>query len=263
MSALTPIERDRVLALLADRALGDLSPADAGELSALLDRAGEEPGFEGLIAGLVVAADDAGGPAMPAALRASLQNRGERLVGGGPVAKIGPRPGTPASTGWMGWGVAAAACVFAAVGWLRPQSAPGGPNIEQRLATLEDETDTVVLPFDGMGELAGQDRVGEIVWNERLQEGFLRLSAVPSNNPAEAQYQLWIFDASRDATYPVDAGVFNVAAGSTGEVVVPFEPKLGVGDAAAFAVTKERPGGVVVTDKAGLMLLAPVETTGG
>jgi hypothetical protein len=43
---------------------------------------------------------------------------------------------------------------------------------------------------------------------------------------------------------------------------VPFEPRLGVGEAAAFAVTKERPGGVVVTDQSGLVLLAPVPGDG-
>jgi hypothetical protein len=40
-----------------------------------------------------------------------------------------------------------------------------------------------------------------------------------------------------------------------GRVLVHFRPKLNVGDPAAFAVTRERPGGVVVTDQSGLILL--------
>jgi hypothetical protein len=260
MNTLSPSERDRLLDLLTDRALGVLSHDDAAELGSLLDRAGigadeAERDTDALVSSLVLA--DAGTESMPASLRGSLQQRGERMFGDQVAGRIS---GTTGGS-WAGWTVAAAAVLLAAVGWLRPPPTAAIPP-ERRLAQLEDQPDTVILPFDGMGELAGVDGVGEIVWNARLQEGFLRLSAVPGNDPAQQQYQLWIFDASRDQTYPVDAGVFNVAGEGGPEYLVPFEPKLGVGDAAAFAVTKERAGGVVVTDKSGLVLLAPVPTDG-
>lgn len=40
-----------------------------------------------------------------------------------------------------------------------------------------------------------------------------------------------------------------------GPLLVHFRPTLNVGDPAAFAVTRERAGGVVVTDQSGLILL--------
>jgi len=49
---------------------------------------------------------------------------------------------------------------------------------------------------------------------------FLRLKGYVANDPAGAQYQLWIFDAARDDRYPVDGGVFDVPAGRD-EVLIP------------------------------------------
>ncbi len=267
MNTLTPTEQQRLLDLMADRAVADLAPADAAELAALLARAGDEPGFEALIAGLVLACDDPSEGDMPASVRSGLQARGQRLVGGGPAGRIGPQTGNVGGGvggGFAGWVVAAAAVVLAAVGWLRPAVrpvVPAEPTIAQRLAALEAQPDTVVIDLTGQGELAEAGNAGEILWNPRLQEGFLRLSALPSNDPTQAQYQLWIFDRTRE-TYAVDGGVFNVSLPATGEAVVPFEPRLDVGDAALFAVTRERPGGVVVTDQSGLVLVAPVPGDG-
>lgn len=261
MSTLTPMEQERLLELLADRAIGELSPGDTAELDSLLVRADGEPGYEELIGGLVLAADDPSEGEIPESLRSDLQRRGEGMVAGAPLARIEPQS---TSGGWVGWTVAAAAVLLAAIGWLRPPTAPMvpvGPSPAERLAALETEPDTVVIPLEGQGELEAAGRAGELVWNERLQEGFLRLSALPSNDPSDLQYQLWIFDETRE-TYAVDGGVFNVSLPPTGEAVVPFEPKLSVGRAAAFAVTKERPGGVVVTDQSGLVLLGPVPGDG-
>jgi hypothetical protein len=265
MSALSPGEFDRMVELLDDRALGVLSAEDAVELEALLGRSGASGAAAGEAADAVVTdllldqfSDRPTAEAMPESLRGRLVARGEGLVSGEPAGRIGPAP--VASGGWIGWTVAAAALLLAAIGWLKPIGT-GAVVPEQRLAQLENDPDTIVLPFAGMGDLEGASGVGEIVWNPRLQEGFLRLSQLPDNDPSQGQYQLWIFDTTRD-TYPVDGGVFNVADRATGEYLVPFEPRLGVGDATAFAVTKERPGGVVVTDKAGLVLYAPVPTDG-
>jgi anti-sigma-K factor RskA len=78
------------------------------------------------------------------------------------------------------------------------------------------------------------------------------------NDPRSAQFQLWIFDPSRvdwDKT-PVDGGVFDVSAGE--QVVIPIHAKLPVQDVALFAVTLEKPGGVVVSKREHLLLTAPV-----
>jgi hypothetical protein len=67
---------------------------------------------------------------------------------------------------------------------------------------------------------------------------------------------LWIFDADRDPAHPVDGGVFDVPAGADGDVVVRIDPRLPIGRATAFAITVERPGGVVVSSRKRLPLLA-------
>jgi anti-sigma-K factor RskA len=71
-----------------------------------------------------------------------------------------------------------------------------------------------------------------------------------------AQYQLWIFDAERNEAYPVDGGVFDVPAKSDGDVVIKIDPRIPVSRATAFAITVERPGGVVVSSRERLPLLA-------
>jgi anti-sigma-K factor RskA len=82
----------------------------------------------------------------------------------------------------------------------------------------------------------------------------MRFGGVAPNDPTEQQYQLWIFDATRPEATPVDGGVFDI--GESGEVIVPINAKLPVREAAAFAITVEQPGGVVVSDRSRLALLA-------
>ena len=54
----------------------------------------------------------------------------------------------------------------------------------------------------------------------------------------------------------MDGGVFDVPA--SGETVVLFAPRVPVGRATLFAVTVERPGGVVVSDRSRLPAVAKV-----
>jgi anti-sigma-K factor RskA len=68
------------------------------------------------------------------------------------------------------------------------------------------------------------------------------------------QYQLWIFDGGRDQRYPVDGGVFDVPTNAT-EVVIPIHAALPVLSAKAFAVTVEKPGGVVVSGRQHVVVL--------
>ena len=83
----------------------------------------------------------------------------------------------------------------------------------------------------------------------------MRLVGMPVNDPKVRQYQLWIVDPDRDAR-PVDGGVFDVT--DAGEVIIPIDAKLAVSDPAAFAITVEKPGGVVKS--AGpLQVVAPAQ----
>jgi len=96
---------------------------------------------------------------------------------------------------------------------------------------------------------------GDVVWDPRAQRGYLRLQGYVPNDPARFQYQAWIFDAGRDDRYPVSGGVFDVPPGVE-ELVVPIRAGIPVERAAAFAVTVERPGGTVVSDRAKLVAFA-------
>ncbi len=91
------------------------------------------------------------------------------------------------------------------------------------------------------------------------QQGYLRFRGIPANDPRLEQYQLWIADASRTPPEPVDGGVFNTPQSTaTGDVIIPFEAKLPVGKPAAFVVTVEQPGGVVVSKQERVLALAQV-----
>jgi len=57
----------------------------------------------------------------------------------------------------------------------------------------------------------------------------------------------------------VDGGVFDVPADAT-EVVVPIHAAIAVGAAQAFAVTVEKPGGVVVSAREHIVALAQAQS---
>ena len=121
---------------------------------------------------------------------------------------------------------------------------------------MASASDLVRAPWKASADpLAGQ-LSGDVVWSSARQEGYLRLKALAPNDRKRAQYQLWIFDPTRDdwEAKPVDGGVFDVAAG--GEVVITIEAKLAVRKAALFAVTLEVPGGVVVSKREHLLATA-------
>jgi anti-sigma-K factor RskA len=83
----------------------------------------------------------------------------------------------------------------------------------------------------------------------------MRFVGLPVNDASVEQYQLWIIDPARDDE-PIDGGVFNVS--NSGEVIVPIDAKLQVVRPQAFAITIEKPGGVVVSTQERLPLLASV-----
>jgi hypothetical protein len=161
-----------------------------------------------------------------------------------------------AIVGYLGWAVAAALALVAIPGLLNRGASPGSsssgstgpitvatpPTIDQ-IAGLSDTVRATFKPDPSLTDLAGSS--GEVIWNDRLQTGFMRLTSLPVNDPNQMQYQLWIVDPARDKN-PVDGGVFNIAS-TTGEVIVPIDAKLAVNDPKVFAITRERPGGVVVS----------------
>jgi hypothetical protein len=169
-----------------------------------------------------------------------------------------------------GWWVAA--CLAVAVAWLgatgRRDAGPRAITVakspaELRRQLLVEDPDAVTVAWKAGKDpaiAAAEGDLGDVVWSPERQQGFMRIRGLAVNDPTVEQYQLWIFDAERNAAHPVDGGVFDVTAVSDdGDVVVPMDPRLPVGKATLFAVTVEKPGGVVVSSRERLPLLAAVQ----
>jgi anti-sigma-K factor RskA len=99
---------------------------------------------------------------------------------------------------------------------------------------------------------------GDIVWSDERQEGYMRLRGLPANDANKETYQLLIFEDGNLEPHPKDGGVFDVAA--DGEVVIPIDAKLRVREPKVFAITIEKPGGVVVSSREKIAVLAKSET---
>lgn len=154
--------------------------------------------------------------------------------------------------------VAAAACLALAAGvvWkYRPRDPIALAPKEREDLTKKPGTTTIA--WSATPDPAAKAATGDVVWNASLQQGYMRFRGLAKNDPKVAQYQLWIFDKTRDDKYPVDGGVFDVDKES-GDVVVPIRAKIKVDDATLFAVTVERPGGVVVSKRERIVVTAKV-----
>ena len=196
-------------------------------------------------------------------------------------ARAAPRaPRTVPRTGYYGWLAAAACLVLAVFAWNRspPPAAPvltppaGGPALavvvsppvsppavkpptpDAERAALLAKSDSLKIKFGATKDPAAAGVSGDVVWDPVSQRGFLHFVGLAANDPALRQYQLWIFDGGRDQRYPVDGGVFDVPANAT-ELVIPIRAALPVLSAKAFAVTVEKPGGVVVSGRQHVVVL--------
>lgn len=139
------------------------------------------------------------------------------------------------------WLVAAASVVVTISVWFatRPEVVPA-PEVAR--TALLSEPDTVQIDWT---DPSGQGVSGDVVWNQRMQQGYLRIAGLPANDPKQMQYQLWIFDDARAAysdITAVDGGVFDIVCT---DAIVPIDPKLDVSSPSLFAVTTEPPGGVI------------------
>ncbi len=102
--------------------------------------------------------------------------------------------------------------------------------------------------------VTGQLR-GEAYFDPESEDGVLEIEGLAVNDASRERYQLWIFDAERDERYPVDGGVFDIT--HEGRTLVPVRARLPVGQPVMFAVTIERPGGAVVSDRRVAMFARP------
>jgi hypothetical protein len=185
---------------------------------------------------------------------------------------------------WGGWAAAAACLAFAALYTTRPipnpaqpgpidlasASVPVNPPVQtasilpispveafDRLVNSVSDVLTVSGNATPTGiQTAAQPVTAEFVWSPKDHKGFLTVAGLPPTDNAR-QYQLWIKDDAREDPYPVDAGTFEIPMDGP-KWVIPIEAKLPVYRPKLFAVTVERPGGVVVSSPDRVVLVGEV-----
>lgn len=218
---------------------------------------------------------------MPDAIVERLVAAGEPLVRRPPTPRIDAANSTPAhvpqtarrSTGdirrWSGW-MAAAAVLALWIGSARwaairtpartsdafvVVARPSARVRQLRDSLLRHDPAATRVAWSATSDSAATGATGDVVWSARAQAGAMRFAGLRPNDRARWQYQLWIFDKRRDQRFPVDGGVFNIPEG-VDEVLVPIAARVPVGEAVLFAVTVEKAGGVVVSSRERIALLA-------
>jgi anti-sigma-K factor RskA len=129
------------------------------------------------------------------------------------------------------------------------------PDPDDLRAQVEAASDKLEWTFAAKPDPAVREGAsGSVLWSTEAQAGVLILDGLEPTGSGDTQYQLWIVDNEREGA-PVDGGVFDVIEAS-GEVQIPIDAKLVIGDPAAFLITVERPGGVVVSAQARVVMVA-------
>lgn len=108
-------------------------------------------------------------------------------------------------------------------------------------ARLRRSEDLARLKVSALASLAGNTKEAQAiaVWDPDQQAGLLTFDGLPTIAD-EQDYQIWVVDPAYKN--PVNGGVFHVAA--NGRVALAFRPDQPVKQAAAFAISLEKKGGV-------------------
>lgn len=169
-------------------------------------------------------------------------------------------------TGWLGWSLAGAFGALLLFNMFSnttvENSSEQTPLVitkQQQLSDLVNSSaDLVRNNWESPSPEKPLGFEGEVVWSESKQQGFMRFKGLPLNDKTKETYQLWIFDENQKAETPIDGGIFDSETGE--ELIVPIKAKLEVKNAQMFAITVEKPGGVVVSDREKLIGLAKVKS---
>lgn len=266
-------EEERMGELLMQRTTGALSAPEADALAQALPRLpqGELARWEHAAAELAAAlaeTDSDMREPLPAALAVRIIRAGEATVRAAPRS-IAPVRSQPAPTvvrrfnavAASGWLAAAAALVLwfvvprAATPSGSPTSDPIASATVLRDSLIRSDSAAMLLAWTATKDSSALGASGDVVWSARTQRGVMRIAGLQVNDRRRWQYQLWIFDRTRNEKYPVDGGVFDIPPGQR-EVLVPIDARVPVGDAVMFAVTVEPAGGVVVSTRERIALLA-------
>jgi hypothetical protein len=265
----TNAAEERLHELLIQEATESLGADERAELERLLALHPVERDLYQRLTAQVSLAGARGGEAPPAELMRRVTAVGEAFIGGTVRPLAARPPGGEGRERW-GWYAAAASVALAVAGWYpRLAPAPAAPVARTQSpeeAAIRARADLLARPglvrsrFSGTQDPDSGGVEGDVVWDPQSQRGFLRLRGLPANDRSVMQYQLWVFDAERDPRYPVDGGVFDVPA-DRAEAVIPIRVPIRVGQAVLFAVTVERPGGVVVSGREHIVATAKPDAT--
>jgi hypothetical protein len=264
MSKHSPTDSNRWEELQVARLLFGLTAEEQVEYDDLARQmpAEELDQFETVVASLDVVWSNMPSEPLPEHLRRAIRVRAEQELASKPVVSLAkPTINATAAIGsskHLPWLVSAACLMLAVFTWLSNRPAEkAGADVVQLRAELIAAKEGLVQAKWSAGTTPSGNATGDVVWSGPKQQGFMRFRGLPVNSPTKEQYQLWIFDRNQSDKTPIDGGVFDIS--TTDEVIVPINAKLQVQEPFMFAVTIEKPGGVVVSSRERLPLLAKVE----
>lgn len=276
-------EKEKMLELLSDNAVFGLTETELAELAELEKNFPElnDESFELAAASVGMLNLDTSEP-MPAHLRTKIASDAEKYFASRNAETAVSEPKTETEEfqktfafepkrsiwQWLGWAVAAAACVVLAVNIyttridkndiaITTPTPTASPQIkltatqerEQLLASVKDVVQSNWGDFDPKNPKNVQ---GDVVWSNSAQKGFVRFRNLPVNDKTKQTYQVWIFDKTQKN--PVSGGTFDV--NENGEVVVPIDSALKIQEPIMVGITAEKPGGVMVSDLKEVMAVA-------
>jgi hypothetical protein len=267
-----------MLDLLSKKASEGLDPTEQKQLDELIAvSAVEDESFE-MAAAAISMIDLKTNESLPEHLQAKILADADRIWGTprptarqiSPHALNVPPKASFRDLNWsalLGWGVAVAACLVLGVNmWMtrvQPQQAQNPP-LEEKLTPaqmrqrlIDSGGDVIQAKWTIGNDQDVHEISGDIVWSDAKQAGYMRFRGLPVNDASKHTYQLWIFDETQDEKTPIDGGTFDI--GNGGDVIIPVNAKLKASKPKMFAVTVEKPGGVVRSDRKKIAALAKVE----
>ncbi|MEP6848035.1 MAG: anti-sigma factor [Acidobacteriota bacterium] len=263
--------------LLIKQATEGLTDAEQAQLNKL--EVGKHDASVDLTVSTISLIDEQGGEAMPSHLQASIRVSAEKYFDDieaslAPIVSIKEEQAArPSFMGWLGWAVAAVALLALVANIYLTQIRPGKeiargptptptvavPTLAQQRQQLMQTAPDITKASWAKGNVKEISEVsGDIVWSDSKQAGYMVLRGLPVNDRSQQEYQLWIFDETQSDKTPIDGGVFDV--NENGEVIIPINAKLKAKNPKLFAITMEKPGGVVVSERGKIAALGKVET---
>ncbi len=269
------VQQEKLFDLLTKKAVYGLDEAEEKQLGRLDEGTADAEFFSlEMTAAAISMTDFSSDEAMPAHLASKIAIDAEKYVGEGarpPIYEDVEERGSSSWFGWLGWGAAVAAGLMLAANIyfnrVQPQQVAVTPvSVETpRILTTAEKREELLRSTTGLikanwapGNVKEiKDISGDVVWSDEKQAGYMRFRGLPANDKSKETYQLWIFDKTQDKATPIDGGTFDVAA--NGEAIIAIDPKLKAIEPGMFAITVEKPGGVVVSKREKIAALATVE----